>query len=179
MGFCHGAGASYQSAEREPQGERAALAELGAARRALSAVLLRSGVLRSSLHPAPSSPYLSRRPQAGPRLLLPPFPSSRLLLSPTFPLPSRFLSSLEIDGAGVLESRKQQVVGITRLDSFLLTVPWSRETQSPFTWFDLQMEGKAGGGGGTTLVVIMVAYCLSRQSSICLDNIRLPGISLI
>lgn len=92
VGFCHGVAASLRALSANlGAGERAAQAELGAARRALSAVLLRSGVLRSSLHPAPSSQYLSRRPQAGPRLLLPPFPSSRLLLSPTFfPSPPDF-----------------------------------------------------------------------------------------
>lgn len=45
-----------------------------------------------SLHPAPSSQYLSRRPKAGPRLLQPPIPHSPpLALTNLLPLPSSFL----------------------------------------------------------------------------------------
>lgn len=115
-------------------------------RRALSAVLLRSGVLRSSQHPAPSSPYLSRRPQAGPRLLLPPFPSSRLLLSPTFPPPlqiSLFPGNRWKWSFGV----KKAAGGRDPL--LRLLSPQSPLVQGdsvPLALFDFQMEGKADGG---------------------------------
>lgn len=116
-------------------------------RRALSAVLLRSGVLRSSLHPAPSSPYLSRRLQAGPRLLLPPFPSSRLWLSPTFPPPlqiSLFPGNRWKWSFGV----KKAAGGGDPL--LRLLSPQSLLVQGdsvPLAWFDFQMERKADGGG--------------------------------
>lgn len=81
----------WESAEREPQGRRAAQAELGAARP--GAVRGAAPFGRPPEFSAPRTQFSVFIPPApaGPRLLLPPFPCSRLLLSPTFfPSPPDF-----------------------------------------------------------------------------------------